>query len=66
MHNTPSPTLPSLAHTLQARLMSSAMRKLCGSLSKGNTTMIFLNQIRMKVGNTVWIRDLRGVERGTL
>ncbi|GAX75617.1 hypothetical protein CEUSTIGMA_g3061.t1 [Chlamydomonas eustigma] len=34
----------------QARLMSSAMRKLCGSLHKGNTTMIFLNQIRMKVG----------------
>ena len=33
----------------QARLMSSAMRKLCGSLSKGGTTMIFLNQIRMKV-----------------
>ena len=33
--------------------MSSAMRKLCGSLSKGNTTMIFLNQIRMKVGSGV-------------
>ncbi|KAG1669692.1 hypothetical protein FOA52_002076 [Chlamydomonas sp. UWO 241] len=34
----------------QARLMSSAMRKLCGSLSKGKTTMVFLNQIRMKIG----------------
>lgn len=34
----------------QARLMSSALRKLCGSLAKGNTTLIFLNQIRLKVG----------------
>mmetsp|Transcript_32832 Transcript_32832/g.97820 ORF Transcript_32832/g.97820 Transcript_32832/m.97820 type:complete len:417 (-) Transcript_32832:457-1707(-) len=34
----------------QARLMSSAMRKLCGSVNKGNTTLLFLNQIRMKVG----------------
>lgn len=37
----------------QARMMSSAMRKLCGSLSKGNTTLIFLNQIRMKVNQTI-------------
>jgi len=35
---------------LQARLMSQAMRKLTGSLSKHKTLLIFLNQIRMKVG----------------
>lgn len=35
---------------LQARLMSQAMRKLTGSLSKNKTLLIFLNQIRMKVG----------------
>jgi len=35
---------------LQARLMSQALRKLTGSLSKSNTCMIFLNQIRMKIG----------------
>ena len=35
---------------LQARLMSQALRKITGSLSKSNTTMIFINQIRMKIG----------------
>ena len=35
---------------LQARLMSQALRKLTGSLSKGSTCMIFINQIRMKIG----------------
>jgi recombination protein RecA len=35
---------------LQARLMSQALRKLTGSLSKSNTLMIFINQIREKVG----------------
>ncbi|BDR55795.1 recombinase RecA [Xylocopilactobacillus apis] len=35
---------------LQARLMSQALRKLSGSLSKTNTTAIFINQIREKVG----------------
>ena len=35
---------------LQARLMSQAMRKLTGSLSKSNTTCIFINQLREKVG----------------
>ncbi|CAI5730864.1 unnamed protein product [Peronospora destructor] len=35
---------------LQARLMSQALRKLTGSLSKSNCTIIFLNQIRQKVG----------------
>ena len=35
---------------LQARLMSQALRKLTGILSKANTTIIFINQIRMKIG----------------
>lgn len=35
---------------LQARLMSQALRKLTGLLSKSNTTIIFINQIRMKIG----------------
>lgn len=35
---------------LQARLMSKALRKLTGNLSKSNTTMIFINQIREKIG----------------
>ncbi len=35
---------------LQARLMSQAMRKLTGLISKSNTTVIFINQIRMKIG----------------
>jgi len=35
---------------LHARLMSQALRKLTGSISKSNTTVIFINQIRMKIG----------------
>jgi recombination protein RecA len=35
---------------LQARLMSQAMRKLTAAISKSNTTIIFINQIRMKIG----------------
>jgi recombination protein RecA len=35
---------------LQARLMSQALRKLTGSISKSKTTVIFLNQLRMKIG----------------
>jgi len=35
---------------LQARLMSQAMRKLSGAISKSNTIAIFINQIREKVG----------------
>ncbi len=35
---------------LQARLMSQALRKLTGSISKSNTVVIFINQIRMKIG----------------
>jgi recombination protein RecA len=37
---------------LQARLMSQALRKLTGSISKSKTTVIFINQIRMQIGVT--------------
>lgn len=37
---------------LLARLMSQALRKLTGNLSKNNTTMIFINQVREKIGIT--------------
>lgn len=35
---------------LQARLMSQAMRKLTGAISKSKSSVIFINQIRMKIG----------------
>lgn len=35
---------------LQARLMSQALRKLTGTISKSKTTVVFINQIRMKIG----------------
>jgi recombination protein RecA len=35
---------------LQARLMSQALRKLTGSISRSNTIVLFINQIRMKIG----------------
>lgn len=35
---------------LQARLMSQAMRKITGTVSKSGSTVIFINQIRMKIG----------------
>ena len=35
---------------LQSRLMSQALRKLTGSIAKSNTMVIFINQIRMKIG----------------
>ena len=35
---------------LQARLMSKALRKITGSLSKSHTTVIFINQLRSKIG----------------
>ena len=35
---------------LQSRLMSQALRKLTGSISKSNTMVVFINQIRMKIG----------------
>lgn len=37
---------------LQARLMSQAMRKLTGSIHRSKTSMMFINQIRMKIGVT--------------
>jgi len=35
---------------LQARLMSQALRKITGSVSRTNTTVMFINQLRMKIG----------------
>jgi len=35
---------------LQARLMSQAMRKLAGTISKSKTCVVFINQIRMRIG----------------
>ncbi|EMD82213.1 recombinase RecA [Pacificimonas flava] len=35
---------------LQARLMSQALRKLTGSINRSRTTVIFINQVRMKIG----------------
>ena len=35
---------------LQARLMSQALRKLTGSINRSKTLVIFINQIRMKIG----------------
>ncbi len=35
---------------LQARLMSKALRKLAGVIGKTNTTVVFINQLRMKIG----------------
>jgi recombination protein RecA len=35
---------------LQARLMSQALRKLTGAISRSNTCLIFINQLRMKIG----------------
>jgi recombination protein RecA len=35
---------------LQARLMSQALRKLSGNISRSNTMVVFINQIRMKIG----------------
>jgi recombination protein RecA len=35
---------------LQARLMSQALRKLSGAISKSRTVVVFLNQLRMKIG----------------
>ena len=35
---------------LQARLMSQALRKLTGNIKRSNTMVVFINQIRMKIG----------------
>ena len=40
----------SYTHLSQARLMSQALRKLTASISRSNTMVIFINQIRMKIG----------------
>jgi recombination protein RecA len=40
---------------LQARLMSQALRKLTGIISKSNTAVIFINQIRMKIGVPAYV-----------
>ena len=42
---------------LQARLMSQALRKLAGSLSKSNTTCIFINQLREKIIDSIKNKD---------
>ena len=44
---------------LQARLMSQALRKLTGGLNTTNTTMIFINQLREKIGVFVKTRSLK-------
>src|SRR3546814_4437087 len=36
---------------LQARLMSQALRKLTGNIKRSNCMVIFINQLRMKIGN---------------
>src|SRR5579872_6194348 len=36
--------------SMQARLMSQALRKLTGTISKSNTSLIFINQLRQKIG----------------
>src|ERR1700741_2522320 len=36
---------------LQARLMSQALRKLTGNIKRSNTMVVFINQLRMKIGN---------------
>ena len=35
---------------LQARLMSQALRKITGAISKSKCSVIFINQVRMKIG----------------
>ena len=43
-------SVAALVPGLQARLMSKALRKLTGIIGKTNTTVIFINQLRMKIG----------------
>jgi recombination protein RecA len=42
--------MSNMAPGTQARLMSKAMRKLTGAINKSNTIIIFINQLRMKIG----------------
>ena len=39
---------------LQARLMSQALRKITGNIQRSNCMVIFINQIRMKIGVNLW------------
>ena len=39
---------------MQARLMSQALRKLTGAISKSKTVLIFTNQLRQKIGVMFW------------
>src|SRR5882762_1803805 len=48
---------------VQARLMSQAMRKLTGNVSKSNTCLIFINQIREKIGVMFGNPETRSEER---
>jgi len=44
---------------VQARLMSQALRKLAGTISKSKTCMVFINQLREKIGVVLEILKLR-------
>ena len=49
---------------LQARLMSKAFRKLTGSISKSDTVMIFINQIREKIGGFSFVPGVQTTTSG--
>ena len=49
---------------LQARLMSKALRKLTGSISKSDTVMIFINQIREKIGGFSFVPGVQTTTSG--
>ena len=49
---------------LQARLMSKALRKLTGSISKASTVMIFINQIREKIGGFSFVPGVQTTTSG--
>ena len=48
---------------LQARLMSQALRKMAGNIKHSNTLVVFINQIRMKIGVMFGARDDNGWKR---
>jgi recombination protein RecA len=49
---------------LQARLMSQALRKLTGVVSKSKTTLVFINQLREKIGVMFGIRRIASIKDG--
>ena len=49
---------------LQARLMSKALRKLTGTISKSSTVMIFINQIREKIGGFSFVPGVQTTTSG--